>query len=143
MFRRFMLLSLLVLAAFSVVTPVGVHAQSSSMSLQDIYFDYDVYYGVRQPIYDLYVVYDDDREELFLRYTDKLKRSDQMRDFSRGFAPHGVVDWYRVDSKGVAQWVFYSRYKNHVDAEGNADWLMDMGYETDIRMVYRPIFRYR
>lgn len=143
MFRQTSTCVLMLVTGFSCFGG-SVHAQkSSSSSLQDIYYDYELYYGVPETVYDLIVVYEGGREELDQTFLDPSALSNQLRDYERGFGSSSFVDWYWVKDTRIERWYKYSYYRDLASAESNAAWLQDMGYGTDIRYIYNPTFRRR
>ena len=80
-------------------------------------------------------------EELYHTYTSFSSCSYQMYAFAEGRHPSGVVDWYYVKDSRVVKWCFYSNYPTWAQTDSNAAWLEDMGYETDIELVYNPSYK--
>lgn len=138
MFKTATMSALLLAAAFCLND-----RKAEASNWADVYYDYDLYYGVSEDVYDLYVVYSDGTEDLYHTYTSSSSLSDQMYAFAEGRRPSGVVDWYYEKDRRVVSWFFYSNYATRAQADSNADWLELMGYETDIRLVYNPSFKTR
>ena len=135
---RTVLLFVASLALFSQNTDAQAGTYSS---WTDFYYNYDLYFGVEETVYDLYVVYADGSEELYHTYTSSSSLSYQMYAFAEGRRPYGVVDWYYVKDTRVINWYYYSNYSTWAQTDANAAWLEDMGYEIDVRLVYRPSYK--
>lgn len=133
MLKRALITTMLLLASHAVLSQSADASYRWTIS----YYSYDLYYGLPETVYDLYVVYEDGTEKKHSTYFDTASASNQMTAFAKGQTEDDFVSWYLAEDYRTVRWYFYSNYKTFAEADSNASWLEQMGFDTDIELRFR------